>query len=282
MSDLLQIKKTELCLGLKKQYKFLQISDMHMSCIYEDSSELDVGEHKHFLEQWIPMKYTFAKDFGEFCDERYDVEPTVMFKLLTDYACQIGADALIFSGDIIDRVTDSNIRFMKEFLANYPLPVIYCPGNHCWINEIGEKFCQYDRLKGVIENPECDSFDFGEFSVVTVDNGMKKITQKQIDFLKEQLNGEKPILLVLHAPLNLGEFGDMLAKKLSPYFLMGSDGDCENAFEFNKIVANNSEKIIAVLAGHIHGAQDGEIVNGLKLYTTSSGLIGACREIIIK
>ena len=89
-------------------------------------------------------------------------------------------------------------------------------------------------------------------------------------------------MLVVHAPLNIGEFGEGLSKKLSPYFLQGVEGDPENAFKFNEIVKNNDDKIIAVLAGHIHCFYEGKATEKLWQMTTSSGLIGAGREIIIK
>ena len=87
---------------------------------------------------------------------------------------------------------------------------------------------------------------------------------------------------MVHAPIYLGESGEELKNKLSPYFLVGVEGDPENAIEFNKLIKENDEKIIAVLAGHIHFFYEGNVTDKLKQYTTSSGLIGACREITVK
>ena len=282
MEQFLQIKKTTLEAGLKKKYTFLQISDMHMSCIDEYSTDLDKAEHEHFLSQWNPLKREFAAKAGEFCDERYDIEPNLIFEKITQYAKEINVDAVILSGDILDRITNSNIKYITRFIEGYSRPIIYCPGNHAWISEDGTRGNQYDRIKPFIKDPECDSFDFGEFEIVTVDNGTKNITDRQLAFLKEKLSGEKKILLVVHAPIYLGESGEELKNKLSPYFLVGVEGDPENAIEFNKLIKENDEKIIAVLAGHIHFFYEGNVTDKLKQYTTSSGLIGACREITVK
>ncbi len=282
MEDFLQVKKTVLEAGLKREYKFLQVSDMHISCVDELSSELDKSEHEHFLSQWTQLKYEFAKSAGEFCDERYDIEPNLVFEKVTEYALKIKADALVFSGDMIDRVTESNIRYMTKFLQNFPIPVVYCPGNHAWINERGERLNQYDRIMPFIKNPEYDSFDFGEFEIVSIDNGTKNITDRQIEFLRKKLSGEKKVILLLHAPICLGDSGEELKNMLSPYFLVGVEGDCQNAIEFNKMVKENDDKIIAILAGHIHAFYEGNVTENLKQYTTSSGLIGACREITVK
>ena len=117
MENFLQIKRTVLESGLDREYKFFQISDMHMACLNENSSELDRTDHARFLKQWNAQKRNFAKEFGEFCDERYDIEPHLIFEMLTKHAVDIKADALILSGDIIDRVTESNLSNMREFVA---------------------------------------------------------------------------------------------------------------------------------------------------------------------
>ena len=282
MENLLQIKKAEFVLGLKREYKFFQISDTHMANVDEKSSELDINDHTRAINGWKPLKYEMANNAKEFCDERYDIEPNILFEALTEYAKEINADAVIFSGDVFDRITDSNLRYMNRFLDSYPLPVIYCPGNHDWINETGEHLNLYDRIKRIVKNPDCDSYDFGEFEVVTIDNGTKQISQHQIEFLKEKLNGEKKILLVLHAPLYMGESGKELREKMSPYFLLGVESDPENAHTFNRLIKDNDKKLIGILAGHIHAFHEGYVTESLKQFTASSGLIGAGREIILK
>lgn len=279
--EIFQIKKTEICAGLMREYKLFQISDTHMACLDEQSSDEEREDHIR-AHGWDEMKRDFAKSAGELCDERYNLEARELFEMLTQHAIDIKSDALILSGDIFDRITESNLRYLKRFIAEYPLPVIYCFGNHDSMNIKGEYVNQYDRFKGIVDNPECDSTLFSEINIVTIDNGTKKITDKQIAFLEEQLRGECKILLVLHAPLNIGEFGMSLSGKLSPYFLQGVEGDSENAFKFNEIVKNGKDKILAVLAGHIHRFCEGSINDELWQFTCSSGLIGAGREIIIK
>ena len=44
--ELLQIKKTEINASLRKEYRFFQISDMHLSYCDENSSDLDKWEHE--------------------------------------------------------------------------------------------------------------------------------------------------------------------------------------------------------------------------------------------
>ena len=282
MDELLQINKTEINLGLKKEYKFFQISDAHISYIDENSSELDVDDAKRSRSGWSKLKAEFATQFGEKCDSRYDKDPTELFEMVAQHAVDIGADTLILSGDIMDRVTESNIRYLEGYFSKYPLPIIYCPGNHDSIDEYGNHRQMYDRIGRLVKNPDFDSFDFGEFKVVTIDNGTKQISNEQLESFKKELSGDKKILLVIHAPVRLGEFGEVMGKKISGYFLVGSEGDSENAHAFVKLIEENDDKLIAVLAGHIHTSVEYNLTNKLKQITTSSALIGYGREIIIK
>lgn len=282
MSELVQISKTVIDLGLKREYKFFQISDAHMACIDENSSEADLAEYKRSHEQWDSLKIHYAERFGEFYDDRYQVEPYVLFEALTKYALEFGADALILSGDIMDRVSDSNIRYLKKFKDNYPIPVIYCPGNHARTDEYGVHRKMYERFEGLMDNPEFDIIDYEDFEIVVVDNGTKEITRNQIDRLKVEIDKNKRILLLIHAPLKLGQFDKEVGKVVNHYFVMGSQYDSEEAREFVELVKNNDTHFIGVLAGHIHASVEYNITDNLKQYTTSSALIGYGREIVIK
>ena len=53
--EMLQIKKTEICRGLGREYKLFQISDMHMACLDNESSELDKADRVR-ASRWIEMK----------------------------------------------------------------------------------------------------------------------------------------------------------------------------------------------------------------------------------
>ncbi len=279
--ELLQIKRTEINIGLKKEYRFLQVSDMHLAYSDEKSSQIDACEHKRCRQQWEALKFHFAKENNEFCDERYNIEPYVLFEALCKHALEINADALILSGDMMDRVTDSSIRYLKSIISSLPIPVIYCLGNHCYSNENGEHLNQYDRLKDIAPNPEFNSIDFGEFEFLTFDNN-EQITNSQLEFLKEKIASNKKLLLVEHKPLLLGEFGEKLLDKIGEYFFIGTEKDEENTKEFVNLIRENSDRFIAVLCGHIHSAKEYKITENLMQISTSSGLIGACREIIIK
>lgn len=279
--ELLQIKRTEFNLGLKKEYKFFQISDMHISYFDKFSSQSDVDEHSRCEANWHKLKKEFADNHNEFCDDRYNIESTSLCEKLFDHAKQFGANAMILSGDMMDRVTDSNIRYLKNLISKTDIPVIYCLGNHDYTAFDGNHACHYEKLSELTKFPECISYDYGDFELLIVDNN-KDISENQLNFLKEKIASDKKLLLVEHKPLLLGEFGDKLLSKIGSYFFMGTEKDTETTKEYVNLVKENSDRFIAVLCGHIHFAKEYKITEGLMQISTSSGLIGAGREIIIK
>ncbi|MBQ7760621.1 MAG: metallophosphoesterase [Clostridia bacterium] len=282
MDDYLHIKKTVINIGLKREYKFFQISDAHIMVKDEQSSQNDIEKYKIRREKWDILKKEFADKYGDVCDERYDTEPTVPFERLAQYAKDIGSDALILSGDILDIVSESNLRYIKSFLEGYNHPYIYCLGNHESYDEFDNKCKCYDRLKPVIKNPDFLSVDYGEFKIVSLDNGMKQVSEEQLKKLEKELLGDKRIILVIHEPLSLGEFGEKAGKIMSPYFLYGSEKDPDDTKRLLDLVVNNEEKFIAVLAGHVHTTVEEKITDKLMQYTITSALIGYGREIIIR
>lgn len=282
MDDYLHIKRTIIDIGLKREYKFFQISDAHINAVDDESTAVDIENYHKQREKWDKLKKDFAKKYGDICDERYDTDPVVPFEKLTDYAKKSVTDALILSGDIIDLVSESNLRYIKKFLDNYGHPYIYCLGNHESYDECSRKEKCYERLSPVIKHPDFSSVDYGEFKIVSLDNGIKMVSDDQLRKLENELLEDKKILLVLHEPLCLGDFGDKAGKMMNSYFLYGSQNDPDDTKRLLDIVKNNEDKFIAVLAGHVHTTVEGKITDKLMQYTITSAMIGYGREIIIK
>ena len=279
--ELLQIKKTEINLGLKREYRFFQISDVHISYCDSESSDCDVKEHSRCEEGWQNLKKEFAINNNEFCDDRYNIESTALFEALLDHAKKFNPDAIILSGDVMDRITDSNIRYLKNLFSKMEIPIIYCLGNHDYMDINHNYINPYEILKPFTKQPEFGAIDYGEFTLLTMDNN-KPISDGQLEFLKEQIASDKKLLLVEHKPLLLGEFGEKLLDKIGSYFFIGTEKDDQNTKEYVNLIKNNSHRFIAVLCGHIHFAREYKITDDLTQISSSSGLIGAGREILLK
>ena len=282
MDGFLQIEKNEIFVGLEREYRFFQITDAHIGAYFENSSIDDKIECERATARWYEQKKEFANQFGEFCDERYEILPTIILERIMEYADNQGYDSIIWSGDIMDRVTDSNIRYLKELQEKTKTPIVYCPGNHENMDITGKYSDMYSKLTQLIANPGFARFDFKEFKILTFDNATKNITSEQINFLKNELKEDKKILLVVHAPIKMGEFGERACAKYSSYFVMGVEQDSDNVHKFIKALDENKDKLIAILAGHVHSNFEGNIYKNTKQITTSSALIGVGREIILR
>lgn len=281
MENFLQIRRTEIHAGLTREHRLFQISDMHLAYVDEQSDETELANQIPYHKQWDVEKREKAELFGEFCDERYDIDAHLIFERLCAHAVRFGAEALVISGDLMNRVGESGLRYLRRFFADYPLPVIYCPGNHEHIHISGERRDMFELFSDLIPHPAFDVFDFGDFDLVTLDNGIKQITEEQLFRMREQIAHGKCTLLVLHAPLAAGEFYEVMKGKMSPYFFFGAEKDAQPVHEMVRLICENDDRFLCVLAGHIHGATELHVTERLMQYTASSGLIGGGREIIL-
>ncbi len=281
-TGLLQIEKAVIEAGLKSEYKLFHVSDSHITYNDENSSEIDKADAEKCFNSWNEGKFYFAKCFGEFCDDRYKIEAHLILEALKEHSIRFGADALVLTGDIMDKITDSNIRYMKKFVDEYPKKVIYAMGNHGFSDAYGNKGNMYHRFEGIMNDPAFDVVDMGEFKIIVVDNSKRELSDEQIKRFEEEVSKDKKIVLAVHVPIFIGEFAEKMSGRLEEYFIWGKDIPCANSRKFIDLIEKNEEKFICVLSGHIHGATKYRITNNLVQYTASSALIGYGMEIIIK
>ena len=277
-----QIEKTTIDIGLKREYKFFQFSDLHLSYNNKNSSKTDNDDFERTHNQWDSLKREMASKFGEFCDERYDIPFDEILERIYKYAKKEKADAVICSGDVMDRVTESNLEYLGPFFKSSEVQTVFCLGNHESIQENGEYHNLYSRINRITEDSEFYVYDFDGFEIVSIDNGRREISDRQIELFEKEIKKGKKIILLIHIPLKLGKYGEEINKKVNNYFVLGTPGDSENVFKFMDLVKKNDKQIVAVLSGHIHTAFEGPITDNLMQYTASSALIGYLREICVK
>lgn len=280
--DLLQLQHTFLQAGFHREYKLVQISDAHIVCIDADSTPEDVQLFHSTLTHWRSIKRDFAAIYGEFCDERYDIEPCLLLQKLMDHAVHSGAQALLISGDVMETITESALRYLRNLFAAYPLPILFCPGNHC-LEDAQDPENLYPKLGTLIPEPEFQTLDMGEFRIIAIDNARKTVSDRVLHLLREALCDPRPILLMMHIPLKLGEFAKKADDLLKdPYWLVDGETCGENAAELLRLVRDNAHRFLAILAGHVHGNVEGAVAPGLMQYTASSALIGQGRTYLVK
>ena len=134
-------------------------------------------------------------------------------------------------------------------------------------------------------SPALWSRDFGEFLIVGMDDGDKKIRQEQIEALQELFSLGKPILLLLHVPITSEDLVDPVTAKFpdlgGAYFLLGESNDTALSKRFCEMIKDPQNPVAAVFAGHIHLSHDSEIAPGRMQYTSAPCFEGVIRKYIL-
>jgi 3',5'-cyclic AMP phosphodiesterase CpdA len=154
-----------------------------------------------------------------------------------------GADFIMQLGDMVSRGIPRNFRaFFARLRAAAPrTPYLTVIGNHDRRSPHGETdSIVYRALFG----PTDYSFERAGRRFVVVDNSAGKITPAQLDWLREQLKGDKPAIVFTHMPpAPLTEWTDFGA--------LGTGGFKDGAREFMRLMSER--KVARVYMGHVHG-----------------------------
>ena len=190
---------------------------------------------------------------------------------------------VIYTGDLIDFVSELNIEKAKEFIDT--VDCFFSAGNHEFSLYVGEakedaayRNQSLNKVQGAFKNDiRCSSRIIGGVNFLAIDNSYYLIEEFQLDFLKKEVLKPYPVVLTLHTPLYTKELYDFssdegksiaylmsvpddLMKHYSSdrYEQQKQDSITENAYDF--IV--NCDNIRAVLAGHLHENFEGMLTDG--------------------
>lgn len=249
--------------GVQKEYHFLQVSDVHIAYAKEEDSEEDKLVAQRETEGWSPVGVT----------------PQESWELMEDYVKgeADNTDALLISGDCVSYFSTSNCEYLKNKIDAFPIEVLYTPGNHELSvytenqPDIRHYHDYYDEL--MCGNADFWVRDYNDFLLIGVNNATKDITQDQLEQFKEQVARNIPIVLLVHIPIQTDAVLDAIEKRWGSrnmYFVFeGNNNASEFAKEFSRIVRSEEGNVIAILAGHIHAAHEGEFAPGRVQYTSA-------------
>lgn len=247
-----------------------------------------------------------------FCDERNDQRKIELSKNRSDSFPNAEADlqfikekatadkrTVIYTGDMIDFVSELNIEKAKEFSDSVDCFMV--AGNHEFSLYVGEakeddayRNQSLSKIQSAFKNNiRCSSRIIGGVNFIAVDNSYYLIDKKQLDFIKTETEKDYPAILLVHTPLYSKDLYDFSRNGSdSPAYLMSvpdelmSDyschryeqqkEDCVTADAYSFIV--NCKNIRAIFAGHLHENYDGLINN--RIYQIVTGL-STLREIYI-
>ena len=267
----IQENKLVINIGLNKEYKLIHFSDVHLITFDETSLKEEVEKAIKQEEAWYNVRVDFARHFNEYYSNEHLIPSKECLDKLIEYSNLHNPDCVLMSGDIIDYYSESNLNYLKESLHNLNCNYLFCCGNH------DNEEC-YDVLSN--NNREFNYIDFEEFLVISIDNSNKKFSINQLNKLKELVNLNKPIILLMHIPV-VTEYNQEEMKKFDSYFVIDQN-NCDNVTKkfINYICGNENIKVI--LCGHVHGTHQSYFGKSKIQICASSGLIGYVNNITLK
>ncbi len=263
-SDKFLIERATLTIeGLENTYRFLQMSDSHMSIDSPlDSNEMREKAAKH-REIWMTHGNGLTQEEN--------------FAALAAFGNE-HADCFLLAGDMADFPSVGTADEMTKSFCSLK-DYLYAPGNH----EMGS---EHPDLYAAATNgsPALQVKELGELRLVAVDNAAHSIEDDVMDRLEALLTGDKPVILLHHTPVScatlrpaaVSYWGDV------SYFLFGEKGEGKNIARYNKLLTQQRTRLNAVIAGHLHFYHTDMFDNGVMQFVSAPCLSGYARLLTVK
>ena len=243
--------------GYNDSIRIMQITDSHIDIPNEEEADLTkLGERMH--NSYMNPRKHYSKDISRSTVEYFG---DLLLKAKED-----NIDLLLLTGDIVNFPSAVSVNYVYERLTETGIPWLYIAGNHDWHYEGMEGILDSLRLtwtkksltplyKGL--NPLFYSTVIHGINFVGIDNSTGKLSKDQSDFFAEQVKRKEPIILVSHIPYRLNR---------------GINGVDDP--DFTELLLSNSEKIIAIITGHVHRTSF-YLTGNMCQYTSMAGFQGA-------
>ncbi len=267
--------------GLTKEYKFLHVTDSHVSAFSDADAKSWTATRLNYN---TARRNSFAAD-GLLAEER--------FPLLFSYADEIQADGMFLTGDLIDFPSEKNIALLYENINRVKAKSIFCLGNHDWNysddymtgNSVAVNRPLFNDLTG--GDPYFSYAEYDEFIVAAIDNSSDVVTQETVDKFLALYEKNKPIILLLHVPFHVDTLEPDVRKAWGNRNItmgpgaMGSDWGSVIQL-YNAVCVDENTPVVAVFSGHVHFNHEDVFPNGVPQYVTSTGYTGDCRVVTVK
>ena len=250
--------------GVKKKVIY-HFSDIHLTLSDSLSDPEEIRRAQECTEGWDGTRSWFASHYGE-PDTPFQHKPAPEHLASLLQLAQSG-DALIMAGDICDYVNGPNLRHLEQKLESFPAPWLAVCGNHDMAQDIPEGYL-YSQIRQPVQ-----ILDLGDLIFLGLDDSQRKITPQQNDALCQVLALGKPVVVVLHIPI-MAEGNRELLLSCGEYFRLNHSEADEETLKFIRLLQQNADKIVAVLAGHLHFHNECELTPGLTQYVSSQGILG--------
>lgn len=270
--ETLSISREEITIpGLTKEYHLFFLADSHISLCDDRDPEVQ--------EKADARQAAFVNGEGISSWETFD--------RLVCASNTLGSDLFIMGGDIIDSAMYASIDYLKTELDKLDAPYLYSLGNHDF--EYGEEYFSaiaYEeylpRLGEVTTEETYQIREYEDLIIFSANDKNNQIDQSTVDGLKLAMEKDKPVILVLHVPLEpLTQDTALLDETIRVWgaskagrskVIIGKDG-CrpkQATQEFIKLVTAENSPVKLVLGGHIHFYHKDQLTDTLTQIVTGA------------
>ena len=243
--------------GIAGRYTLLFLTDTHAIVQSQGASEQEAANEEarystFFNEEGVPS----AEQFPEW----------------VRYANENGVDAVLLGGDIIDTPSEANLRWLEEQLGQLDMPYLYVNGNHDWtypweyMTEAGKEAYLPLLEPFMQDNTVIHSLDFGEFTVVGIDDSPGQVEVGVFPAYEEILAEGRPVIVLAHVPfMTQSVLGKAQEAWSSPVVIgAGNYGGIypnEESERFVSLTTAADSPVELVPAGHVH-FYDRDVIEG--------------------
>ena len=260
--------------GLKKEYKFIWISDLHVMA--QDVSEIQ--------DEWkAAMIHRRDKRFN---NPQSDLPPAAVWKQLPEILNHSNADALFFGGDMCDTGSAANLAFLKSGFKQLTKPFIYLKEDHDitpWHLISRDLSKQHAIAKEIDGFPGLHCLEFDELVVLgysySVGHIKKPVLEQFKKLYRKAVAEKKAVILVQHVPIS--PENDPVLSKTHCW-----GGKMKTTFpttaEYLKLVKAENGPVKAVFCGHNHMTWDGMVTPTLYQHVFDGAFKGHIGIITVK
>jgi 3',5'-cyclic AMP phosphodiesterase CpdA len=225
--------------GLKRSYRFLWLSDLHVMA--QDVSEIEA--------KWQPAMI-FRRD-KRFNNPTSKLTPAAVWKKLPAVLNKSGADALFFGGDICDTGSAANLSLLSEGFKKMTVPFIFLREDHDFYpwHLVKKDISEQKKISQLIDgHPNIAVIEFRDLMIIGIDRSVFNITPQVLERFKLLCAKGKPVILLMHVPIHAGDTPDFIKRDAWG----GGKKMQKTTRKFVEFVMAEKSPVKAVFSGHVH------------------------------
>ncbi len=261
------------------EYELLFISDMHIQALDDMVSEDNVATVKN---RYYNLFHTDK--------QLHSADNWMILSSALDY---YEADGIVFGGDMMDFVSQTNIDLLKKGLSKLDTPYMYLRADHdlgTWYSGFTLDAEDAYNMHAQVNNYE-DVYvmKYSDFYVLGWNNSTDRMTEEGLRIAKDIWDDGKPIILATHVPLNSIVDNSLFEASASVdpqgrsklwgmnclYYPEGS------TLDFLGMVYAEDSPVAAVLSGHLHFKHTVQLTEGITEYVFAPAFEGRIARVRI-